>query len=416
MKTKPLLFSIAVFLYTSCFAQKTVDENKKKNVFLETLLKQDTTFYNKYFGKNNTYEIQIIYTKVDRTRGNSPIFSTYLFQEDSLNYFYPASTVKLPVAVLALEKLHLLEKRKLNKYTIMQNDSAYAGQTRMYQDKTTKQGFPTVADHIKKMLIYSDNNAFNRLYEFLGPEYINKRLKTLGYNQVNIRHRLSTPFTVTQNSYTNPVVFLKKNGDTVYYKPLKKDHLYFDKVSLKKGVGYYDNDSLIMSPKDFNVKSKFGISNQHEFLKKLMFPKVNASNSKLLLASSDYKFLYKYMSMLPRESGYGKPVNSYKDSRVKYFMFGNSDVKIPDYIKIFNKAGAAYGFLVDNAYIIDLKNKIEFFVSAVINVNNNQIYDDNNYAYETDGLPFFEKLGQIIYDYELQRPRKKLPNLKAFCF
>ncbi len=45
-------------------------------------------------------------------------------------------------------------------------------QTRVYNDPTTEDGRPTVAHYIKKILLVSDNDAFNRLYEFLGQEYI----------------------------------------------------------------------------------------------------------------------------------------------------------------------------------------------------------------------------------------------------
>jgi hypothetical protein len=83
-------------------------------------------------------------------------------------------------------------------------------------------------------------------------------------------------------------------------------------------------------------------------------------------------------------------------------MFGDSKDVIPDNIKIYSKSGLAYGYLTDNAYIVDDINKIEFFLSATIHVNENQIYNDDNYEYDEIGLPFLAKLGRLIYDYELK--------------
>jgi hypothetical protein len=57
--------------------------------------------------------------------------------------------------------------------------------------------------------------------------------------------------------------------------------------------------------------------------------------------------------------------------------------------------------LTDNAYIVDEKNDIEFFLSATVHVNENQIYNDDSYEYDEIGLPFIAKLGKIIYNYEL---------------
>ena len=57
----------------------------------------------------------------------------------------------------------------------------------------------------------------------------------------------------------------------IYFKPFQKDRLDIDKIPVKKGIGYYENDFLIMTPKDFSVKSKYSIRDQHEFLKNLMF-------------------------------------------------------------------------------------------------------------------------------------------------
>ena len=47
-------------------------------------------------------------------------------------------------------------------------------------------GRPTIAHYIKKILLVSDNDAFNRLYEFLGQQYINTTLHQMGYTEVQI--------------------------------------------------------------------------------------------------------------------------------------------------------------------------------------------------------------------------------------
>ena len=84
---------------------------------------------------------------------------------------------------------------------------------------------------------------------------------------------------------------------------------------------------------------------------------------------------------------------------------------MPDHVKIFNKVGLAYGFILDNAYIVDLENKIEFFLSAVVYSNSNGVLNDDSYDYDTLTIPFLADIGRSIYEYELQRDREFDPDL-----
>jgi hypothetical protein len=85
-------------------------------------------------------------------------------------------------------------------------------------------------------------------------------------------------------------------------------------------------------------------------------------------------------------------------------------------IRIFNKVGKAYGFLIDAAYIADLNNNVEFMLSAVIHCNSDGIFNDDKYDYDDVGLPFMKHLGQVIYDHELKRSKKVIPDLNKFRY
>ena len=65
------------------------------------------------------YKLQVIYTKIDRDGFNKPVFSDFTFGADSTDYFYPASTVKMPVALLALQRLNELNIKGLDKFSTM---------------------------------------------------------------------------------------------------------------------------------------------------------------------------------------------------------------------------------------------------------------------------------------------------------
>jgi len=128
----------------------------------------------------------------------------------------------------------------------------------------------------------------------------------------------------------------------------------------------------------------------------------------------DYRFVYKYMSMVPRESAFPYYDSmEYWDTYVKFILYGNEKKSMYPGIRIFNKVGDAYGYLIDVAYVVDFKNSIEFMLTATIQSDTDGIINDDNYDYETIGYPFLKNLGKVIYEYELSRSRKK-PDLSTF--
>ena len=132
------------------------------------------------------------------------------------------------------------------------------------------------------------------------------------------------------------------------------------------------------------------------------------------MEKADYDFLYRYLSQYPSETDYPKyDTGLYYDSYVKFF-FKQGGHSIPDYIRVFNKVGWAYGCLTDVSYVADFKNKVEYMLTATIYVNSDGVMNDNKYDYDNIGYPFMYKLGQCIYNYELKRERKYKPDLSEF--
>ena len=132
----------------------------------------------------------MIYTRIDRGANGIQKLKNFYFNVNPTRYFYPASTVKFPVSILALQRLNELIDKGINASTTIIHEADREKQTPVYNDPSTPDGKPTIAQYIRKILMVSDNDAFNRLYEFLGPGYINAELKKRGYEDIQIRHRL----------------------------------------------------------------------------------------------------------------------------------------------------------------------------------------------------------------------------------
>ena len=66
-------------------------------------------------------------------------------------------------------------------------------------------------------------------------------------------------------------------------------------------------------------------------------------------------------------------------------------------VRVYNKIGQAYGTSTDSAYIKNYKEDIEFFLTATIYTNNNEIINDDIYEYSDIAIPFLSKLSNILY-------------------
>lgn len=394
--------------------------NAQKNT-LRLILEKQGPWMDSILNKVDRYQVQIIYTQIDRDVNNFPTFRSYTYNLDTNLYYYPASVVKMPAAFLALEKLNQIKVEGLTKYSPMHTGAGSPPQTAVTEDTSAENGQPSIAQYIKKIFLVSDNDAYNRLYEFLGQEYFNQQLWNKGYKRTRIIHRLSVPgFDVESNRYTNPITFFNEAKKPIFQQGQVMSAAY-PKLTLRKqlqGRGYIEGDTtLVNQPYDFLNRNYVGLEELHDMLKAVMFPEALRPEQRFNLSEDDYKFLYKWMSAYPRESSHPSyPEHSEEDNYVKFLMFGDkkAPLSIPNNIRIFNKVGLAYGFLTDVAYIVDFEHGVEFMVAATIRVNNDEVFNDGKYEYDEIGMPFLGKVGQAIYVHELQRVKPVRPVLSKF--
>lgn len=136
------------------------------------------------------HEIQILLTEIKRDTLGQPRFIETAYQVDEEQYFYPASTAKLPIAALALQKIKELNANgiSITAHTSFQINTPH-GESLVLQDSTELEGKLTLAHLIKKIFLVSDNDAYNYLFDFLGRDYINAALKEKGLTHTQIQHK-----------------------------------------------------------------------------------------------------------------------------------------------------------------------------------------------------------------------------------
>jgi hypothetical protein len=368
---------------------------------LREILSAPGSGFGEVFRNPSKYNFQVVYTPIRPDGKGGMTFTDHTFNLDPGNYFYPASTVKMPVAILALQRLRELDVPGLDRNSTMTTEAAYSGQTPVYNDPTAPDGRPTIAHYIKKILLVSDNDAYNRLYEFLGPAYINRELQKRGYTEAEIIHRLEISLTEDENRHTNPVVFSDSTGRVLYRQAAAHHRGPYATRSEKLGLGYMKAGRKVEGPMDFSRKNRISLLSLHRILQSVMFPESVPASARFNLSEDDLRFLREFMSATP--SSVGNPPydrKTYYDTYCKFLYFGSDPAQsIPADMKVYNKVGDAYGHLLDIACFEDLKTGSSFLLSAVVYCNSDGILNDNRYDYDSLGFPLLKEIGRRIFEH-----------------
>ena len=368
----------------------------------------------------DTYRLQIIYTQIDRNKKGEPRFTHHTFLVDPDKYFNPASMVKMPLAFLALEKLHQLNNPikseraipALNRDTRITFDSSYSRQVAMRKDASAPGEIPTIGHLVKRAFLISENDPYNRFYQFMGQGPTNQILQTKGYSSVRITRQFMG-FTDEQNRHTNAVRFYNSNGQEIYVQEpgYNRDSFSFPAPILIGNAHINRQEQLVQGPFDFTRHNSISLADMQKMLQAVVFPNSLPKQNRFDISEQDRLFLLQYLSQYPSETNYPKYDTSvFYDSYVKFF-FQDSTHRMPTGVRVFNKVGWAYGFLTDVSYVVDTINRVDYFLSATLYVNSDGVVNDSKYDEETVGFPFLRELGGLVYNYELSRNRSFRPPL-----
>jgi hypothetical protein len=403
---KCILLLIQVFIFQYGFTQKNVDIQE----ILSSI--QDSTT-KAVLANPATFRYQIVYTQINRDKNGVPHFKNYTLQVDPDKYFNPASMVKMPLAFLSLEKLHELNKPEINKHTTILFDSSYQRQVSMYADSSSKNKKPSIAHFIKRAFLISENDPYNRMYQFIGQSDINKKLLQKGYGSTKITRQFMG-YTEDQNRHTNGIRFVNDNNTLLYEQApqYNTDSFSFSAPILIGNAHWNSKDELVQGPFDFTKHNNISLEDMQKMLQAIVFPTSVPSKSRFNISEEDRQFLLQFLSQYPSETNYPKyDTEHFYDSYVKFF-FQDSTHSMPKNIRVFNKVGWAYGFLTDVSYVLDTLNNIDYMLSATVYVNSDGVVNDSKYDEETVGFPFLKQIGNAFYEYELKRKRNYHPILK----
>ena len=383
-----LVLLLSAFTPSLAYTEDIPQSNQSDwhNNVLYNIMAADRDKFGDILDNTEKYEVQILFTEIIRDENNRPTFIRHEYNVDANRYFAPASAVKMVIAALTLQKLNQLDIEGVDRDCTLTF-------TQVNWWDTAESG-RTIATYVKRVLQNSDNNCYNRLYEFLGTEYINETLRGMGYTHVQLNRRYNMQTSAQQDSITGPVKVIK-NGKVLYSEPNRQSSIHYTLENsgmegLLRGERYYSSRGLVQGPKSFYEWNFISVETLQQVLRAIMFPNAVEPRYRFDISESDRLYLMEWL------------LGTSSSSR-KYLYYGAKSGEVDPHIKIYNKTGTAYGNLLDNAYIVDTKNNIEFMLTAVIYVNENGIIGDDNYAYKTIGMPFLKNIGQAVHGYLLEK-------------
>lgn len=350
------------------------------------------------------YRLQVLVTVIaPKGKGEAePGTSEHGYRVD-VEYVYPASAIKTFAAVAALRKLEALRKEghAVGVDTPVALCASARGRGCKTKDESNVEGgVITLGHEIRKMQLVSNNFSFNRLYDFVGHREINEDLWALGFESMRMHHRLYSGSDPEEQRQTPRVELRPLEGERVVV-PARKSTLVLPATKAKElriGTAYIDDElrARVDEPMDFAGKNYVSVRDLHRLTLALCRPDLPGV-PQLGLAPADREFLLQSMTEDPLQSK--NPIYTDEhDSGLRYHTMIKGMLRVMPLERILytGKAGKAYGFHLDNAYIEDEQSGRAMAVTVVAYANADGVLNDNVYEYDTVTRPLLLGLGELL--------------------
>ncbi|MFQ3576796.1 MAG: serine hydrolase [Cytophagales bacterium] len=381
--------------------------------WLESVLKSDTcSLVQKVIAQPEKFRLQLMVTIIDRDQNGYPSVKRHKSDFWPKDYFFPASTFKLPICFLALEKLKMLENEHININTdfYCKTDQCYPILLTNPADSITR--YASINDLIVASLVFSDNYSPKILQEFIGKEFCDNRLSKLGLHST-ILNNFPSP-NKTGMLQDSKWAFWSPNSGWLLENKINKTSQNQSAKPAFVGEKSLINGRIINRPWDFSNENQIELQDLHHLMEAIVLPELNILPN-MMLQTPDLNYLMQTLAAWPRNKQ--TPLYAWGDKLPdnfrKFLFIGDlpKDSLIPEHITIANKVGLAYGFMTDISYFRDKLTQTELIVSASIYVNENETINDGIYQYESIGLPFMGQIGRTLIKSQMEK--KTFKKLKA---
>jgi hypothetical protein len=338
------------------------------------------------------FRFQVLYTPVLHD-GAKASLERHGYRTDA-EYFFPASSMKVPIALAAYARLASLRRSGRSQLT---RDAAI----RIFS--VTGDADPygtTLARETWRSLVVSDNFAANRSLAFVGHREVHDTLWGMGLFSTRIRTGFATGDDIDP-AELSPRIEVLAGGAKVDELPARRSDLSLpptEATGLAIGEATVVDGRRVAGPLSFAEKNAMRLRDLQDALVLIVRPELaSARAASTPIAEDDRAHLRQALGTLPSASGLaGYDRNVVADYQFVPFLRGLERVRSRERIQIFSKVGQAYGFLVANAYIVDRESGRSFFLATSVYANPDEVMNDDKYAYETIAFPVLADVGEVF--------------------
>ena len=320
------------------------------------------------------------------------------YREDA-EYFYPASAIKLFASLAALRWWS--EEREARGLTLDTPLRYCTPRCRGRDRSNVEGGRITLRHELRKLHLVSSNEAFNRVYDLVGHERLHRELLPF-FPSLRVHHRLNT-FEDAETCLSSPAIeVLGAQGR--WRIPQRRSGLQLapHPVSARQRVGDRSVDphqrEIVEEPLDFSLKNGIRLEDFQQALLSLYRPR-HAAHPRF--AAGIYRpWLNALRGMMEedplRSENPRYRARSQSELRFKPLLQGLLQRRQRAQLRYSNKAGKAYGFHIENAYIEDQESGRSVFITIGLYVNSDRTLNNNRYEYRRESIPLFQAVGASL--------------------
>lgn len=290
---------------------------------LETLLFRDQLRFGQTLARAEQLRFQAMVSIIP-ARGSGEPIESHGYRADH-EYFYPASTVKLAAAAVAMDRLADPDcvALRVDESSPMIYEPCYPGEGIEREDPSNAvDGTITIGHDCRHALIISDNAAHNRLFEFVGHEPLNTRLREAGLTTAAINHRLSEPHPPAEQRRTPRIRISGRRGTLVI--PERDTALPLTPCcspGTLVGREHMDGSDRVPRPMSFADRNRIGLTDLHHLIIGVARPDAGA-RVRFPLTEARRAMICESLRLTPRESVNPRCGDGYADDFVKPFLPG----------------------------------------------------------------------------------------------
>ncbi len=347
--------------------------------------------------------LQILVTEV-RDSGAWPVYS---FRADR-EYFYPASAIKPFIAIAALRFANARAKSPIEPMSRLircehnrprcepppSDEDKDAEKEDAGSDTVDSQKAPekkhkrlTLGEEIQKLLSYSDNDSYDRLYDIVGHRELNETMTAIGFPEVRFQHRMNGLASMEKTSLAFRLI--RPTGQAIWMNERTSDLVLAPQTVEGLGIGtsYQSEHGLVDGPMDFSGKNRASLHDLQRALVSLLYPQ-RAGSAELGITDAQRTLLVTAMTRTLQPGA--KIADHYPMGP------GVLDVVPVNRLRYVGKAGKAYGFLLENAFMEDTETHHAVFVAASVLANPDGVMNDDVYAYGEIARPVLRAIGAAV--------------------